>query len=119
MANTTHKQILAIDQGTTGTRALVMDETGAEIASAYKKHRQIYPKVGWVEHDPKEIWSQTKQVIQKVLKERLDPDRRNRPGQPGRNGHGLATIHGRTPLQRHRLARPPNPLYNGGLGSKP
>jgi glycerol kinase len=51
------KFILALDQGTTSSRAIVFDHNGLPVASAQKEFRQIFPKPGWVEHDPEEIWS--------------------------------------------------------------
>ena len=51
------RHILALDQGTTSSRAIVFDRDGRAIASAQKEFAQIYPKPGWVEHDPIEIWS--------------------------------------------------------------
>ncbi|WP_436934500.1 glycerol kinase GlpK [Halovenus marina] len=53
----------AIDQGTTGTRFMVFDHSGQVVANAYEEHEQIYPEPGWVEHDPMEIWENTKQVV--------------------------------------------------------
>ena len=53
----------AIDQGTTGTRFMVFDHAGQVVANAYEKHEQIYPEPGWVEHDPTEIWANTKAVV--------------------------------------------------------
>jgi glycerol kinase len=50
------KHLLAIDQGTTSSRAIVFDETGTPVASAQREIRQHYPRPGWVEHDPDEIW---------------------------------------------------------------
>jgi glycerol kinase len=49
--------ILSFDQGTTSSRAIVFDRTGATISTAQKEFKQIYPQPGWVEHDPGEIWS--------------------------------------------------------------
>jgi glycerol kinase len=49
--------ILALDQGTTSSRAIVFDHNGLPVASAQKEFTQYYPKPGWVEHDPEEIWS--------------------------------------------------------------
>lgn len=49
--------ILALDQGTTSSRAIVFDHAGVPIASAQKEYQQLYPKPGWVEHDPMEIWA--------------------------------------------------------------
>jgi glycerol kinase len=51
------KYILAFDQGTTSSRAIVFDHDGLPVATAQKEFTQIYPKPGWVEHDPDEIWS--------------------------------------------------------------
>ncbi|MBI4350617.1 MAG: glycerol kinase GlpK [Elusimicrobia bacterium] len=62
------KYILAIDQGTTGSRAIVYDRRGGKIAAAYEEFRQYFPKPGWVEHDPEEIWKSVNNSIQKVLK---------------------------------------------------
>jgi glycerol kinase len=55
--------ILAIDQGTTGTTALIVDHDGIIRGRGYAKITQYYPKSGWVEHDPSEIWEQTLQAI--------------------------------------------------------
>ena len=49
--------ILSLDQGTTSSRALLVDKQGKIVSSAQKEYRQIFPKAGWVEHDPQEIWS--------------------------------------------------------------
>ena len=49
--------ILSLDQGTTSSRALLVDKQGRIMSSAQKEYRQIFPKAGWVEHDPQEIWS--------------------------------------------------------------
>ena len=49
--------ILALDQGTTSSRAIVFNKKGAIVSTAQKEFRQIYPKPGWVEHDAQEIWS--------------------------------------------------------------
>ena len=53
----------AIDQGTTSSRFIVFDSAGRIVTSAQKEHAQIYPKPGWVEHDPVEIWRNTQEVI--------------------------------------------------------
>jgi glycerol kinase len=60
----------AIDQGTTSTRFLILDRAGAVVAAAQKEHQQIYPKPGWVEHDPGEIWGRTREVIAAALAQR-------------------------------------------------
>ena len=59
--------ILAIDQGTTSTRAIVFDGTGSPVASAQRELPQIYPQPGWVEHDPEAIWQATLEVCRQVL----------------------------------------------------
>ena len=57
----------AIDQGTTSTRFFVFDRAGAIVAGARREHRQIYPRPGWVEHDPAEIWEATQAVAVEAL----------------------------------------------------
>jgi glycerol kinase len=57
----------AIDHGTTGTRFMLFDRSGSVVASAYRRHEQIYPDSGWVEHDPVEIWEDTKAVVTRGL----------------------------------------------------
>jgi glycerol kinase len=65
----------AIDQGTTSTRFLAFDRTGAIVASAQREHRQIFPKAGWVEHDAEEIWRNTQAVIAEAFeKAGLEPE---------------------------------------------
>src|SRR5258708_4047503 len=59
--------ILAIDQGTTSTRAIIFDASGRPVASAQKELPQIFPKPGWVEHDAEEIWSATVEVCRGAL----------------------------------------------------
>jgi len=61
------KYILSIDQGTTGSRAVIYDKNGSKIASAYQEFPQYFPKPGWVEHNPDEIWKSVYSSIQKVL----------------------------------------------------
>ena len=62
-----HKYILALDQGTTSSRAIVFDETGAVKSQAQAEYGQIYPHEGWVEHDPLEIFSSQSGVISEAL----------------------------------------------------
>jgi glycerol kinase len=57
----------AIDQGTTSTRFMIFDRSGSVIGVDQKEHEQIYPKAGWVEHDPKEIWTRTNEVVTGAL----------------------------------------------------
>jgi glycerol kinase len=58
----------AIDQGTTSTRFIVFNHAGETIASAQREHRQLYPMPGWVEHDPIEVWRNTRSVIADALR---------------------------------------------------
>ncbi len=60
----------AIDQGTTSTRFIVFDRAGRIVSTAQKEHEQIYPKPGWVEHDPEEIWRRTQEVIAEAMQAR-------------------------------------------------
>jgi len=55
--------VLAIDQGTTSTRAMIFNKSGGVVSVGQKEHEQIFPKAGWVEHDPLEIWRNTQEVI--------------------------------------------------------
>lgn len=58
------KQVIAaIDQGTTSTRCILFDDKGSIVSISQKEHRQIFPKPGWVEHDPVEIWNNTRETI--------------------------------------------------------
>jgi len=66
------KYILAIDQGTTGSRAIIYDKLGNQIATAYEEFPQYFPQPGWVEHNASEIWASVNNSIQKVL-EQVNP----------------------------------------------
>jgi glycerol kinase len=67
------KYSAAIDQGTTSTRCMIFDHGGNVVSVDQREHEQIYPKPGWVEHDPKEIWFRTQGVIDGALaKEGID-----------------------------------------------
>lgn len=59
--------VVALDQGTTSSRTIVFDAGGNIVASAQKEFRQIFPKPGWVEHDPEEIWSSQESVTREAL----------------------------------------------------
>jgi glycerol kinase len=59
--------IVAIDQGTTSTRAIVFDHSGSIVSVGQREHEQIFPRAGWVEHDPMEIWNNTREVIGQAL----------------------------------------------------
>jgi glycerol kinase len=61
------KYILALDQGTTSSRAIVFDHSGGIVATAQQEFRQIFPRPGWVEHDPQEIWATQSSVAVQAL----------------------------------------------------
>ena len=61
------KYVIAIDQGTTSTRAIIFDKSGSIISTGQLEHEQIFPRAGWVEHDPMEIWNNTREVIGSAL----------------------------------------------------
>jgi len=61
------KYVGAVDQGTTSTRFMIFDHAGKVVAVDQKEHEQIFPKPGWVEHNPMEIWERTQEVIHGCL----------------------------------------------------
>lgn len=61
--------MVAVDQSTSGTKAILVDRSGRMAARASLEHKQYYPQAGWVEHDPAEIYENVKQAIQTVLRE--------------------------------------------------
>ncbi|MCL5109568.1 MAG: glycerol kinase GlpK [Chloroflexi bacterium] len=61
------QHVAAIDQGTTSTRCIIFDRRGQALGQAQAEHKQLYPRAGWVEHDPEEIWQRTQQVIAGAL----------------------------------------------------
>ena len=65
------RYVIAIDQGTTSSRAIAFDEGGNIVAKAQREFPQIYPEAGWVEHDPEDIYREARE-----LQERLDQSRR-------------------------------------------
>ncbi|HUK05058.1 MAG TPA: glycerol kinase GlpK [Burkholderiales bacterium] len=62
------RHVIALDQGTTSSRAIIFDEGGRPVASAQQEFRQIYPRPGWVEHDPEEIWRTQREVAREALR---------------------------------------------------
>lgn len=62
------KYILSIDQGTTGSRAVVYDKKAKVVSSAYEEFKQLFPRSGWVEHSPQDIWRSVYSSIQKALR---------------------------------------------------
>ncbi|MBC7442006.1 MAG: glycerol kinase, partial [Ramlibacter sp.] len=62
-----NKYVIAIDQGTTSSRAIIFDKSGSIVSTGQLEHEQIFPRAGWVEHDPMEIWNNTREVIGSAL----------------------------------------------------
>ncbi|MGH2857974.1 MAG: glycerol kinase GlpK [Solirubrobacteraceae bacterium] len=68
------RYVAAIDQGTASSRCLVFDSSGRIVSVGQKEHHHLYPRPGWVEHDPEEIWSNVEEVVAHALAEaRLEP----------------------------------------------
>ena len=59
--------VLAIDQGTTSSRAIIFDQELKPVATGQKEFTQIFPDSGWVEHDPEEIWTSTVEVCREAM----------------------------------------------------
>lgn len=62
-----NQYIAAIDQGTTSSRCMIFDHDGAVVSVAQKEHEQIFPRAGWVEHDPVALWINTREVVAGAL----------------------------------------------------
>ncbi|TGL59595.1 glycerol kinase GlpK [Leptospira sarikeiensis] len=68
--------IIGIDAGTTGIRTFCFSKSGTVISSAYSEFKQYFPKPGWVEHDPEEIWAKTEKLILKAIRNgKLKPEK--------------------------------------------
>ena len=61
------KYVMALDQGTTSSRCILFDRQGNIVSMAQKEFTQVYPKPGWVEHDPMEIWSSQVSVAMEAI----------------------------------------------------
>ena len=118
--------VIALDQGTTSSRAIIFNEKGEIVSLAQRPFPQIYPRPGWVEHDPTDILSsQFGALAEAFAKSGLERGghRRHRRHQPARDRHRLGPRNGQARLQRHRLAvpahgahlRPPGLRGAGGL----
>lgn len=62
------KYLLALDQGTTSSRAILFSLEGRPVAMAQREFRQLYPRPGWVEHDPLELWETTLLAVREALR---------------------------------------------------
>ena len=102
------KYVGALDQGTTSTRFMIFDHAGQVVGIDQKEHEQIYPKPGWVEHDPAEIWNRASRSSGRARQgqhQRRRPRRRGhheparndrRLGPPNRQGRSTTPSSGRT-----------------------
>ncbi len=85
--------VLAIDQGTTSTRAMLFDAQGAVRRTAQRELTQHYPQPGWVEHDPEEIWQSVVVGLPRSRRRRRRPDRGARHRQPARDHGAMGARH--------------------------
>jgi glycerol kinase len=69
MARIMPEYVAALDQGTTSTRLIIFDRAGRIVSCAQREHAQHYPQPGWVEHDAREIWQRTQEVMDEALRE--------------------------------------------------
>src|SRR6184192_1394515 len=67
------RHVLALDQGTTSSRAIVFYEEGRAVATAQREFEQHYPQPGWVEHDPKEIYSTQRETAREAVRQSGEP----------------------------------------------
>lgn len=72
MSDSSANHILAIDQSTSATKAVLFDAKGTVVDKAAREHRQIYPQPGWVEHDAEEIWQNTLAVLRELVDKQRD-----------------------------------------------
>ena len=61
------KFVIAVDQGTTSTRAIIFNESGEAVSTSQMEHKQIMSQAGWVEHDAMEIWNNAREVVGQAL----------------------------------------------------
>ena len=113
----TANYILALDQGTTSSRAMVFDQDAQEVSVAHQPTTQIYPHPGWVNQDAAEIWVTTLQTAREALQQ---------AGLSGRDLAGIGIVNQRETLvvwdretstavvARDRLAEPPEPATDRG-----
>ena len=95
------KYAAALDQGTTSTRAMIFDHGGRVVSVSQKEHEQIFPKPGWVEHDAKEIWARSQEVIDEALERGRRERRRHRGAghhEPARDRRSCGTSNTGEPI---------------------
>ena len=99
------RYVMALDQGTTSSRCILFDRVGHVCSAAQKEFTQIYPKPGWVEHDPMEIWGSILETIDSAAKEAgIQGADLHGTGQSGRDGDALGPLHRCACIQCHCVA---------------
>ena len=91
--------IMALDAGTSSSRAIVFDRERHIVAVAQREFRQIYPQPGWVEHDPVEIWDTQLAVAREAMA---------KAGATASSDRGVGPRNRPSRVQRHRVAVPPH-----------
>ena len=91
--------VIAIDAGTTGVRCLALREDATPAGYAYAEFAQHFPRPGWVEHDPAEIWAAATATLAELVAPRRRAGRRRRHHQPARDDRGVGPATGQ-PLHR-------------------
>ena len=99
------KYVLSFDAGTTSSRAIIFNKKGEIINVAQKEFKQIYPKAGWVEHDPMEIWASQSGVAREVLESyKTRTDSSYRYNKPERDYNSMGQEHWKASLQCYSMA---------------
>ena len=105
------KYVMALDQGTTSSRAVIFNRRGQIVSIAAQEFRQIYPRPGWVEHDPLDIWRSQKEAAQRALRKArvsASSNRRRWDHQPAGDHPRLGPRDRPALSQRDCLAMPPD-----------
>ena len=100
--------VLAIDAGTTGVTALVVGEDGDVLARGYREFAQLFPRPGWVEHEPDDIWTATVAACREALAGTDAAAHLRRDHRPARDRRRLGPAHPALPAPGDRLAGPPH-----------
>ena len=116
------KYIIALDQGTTSSRAMLIDRAGRPVASVQRPFPQIYPQPGWVEHDPQDILSsQLGALTELIMSSNVDTAEIDSIGITNQRETTIVLDprHRRAHHERHRLAVPPHGAHGGGHRERP
>ena len=116
------KYVIALDQGTTSSRAMLIDRAGRPVASVQRPFPQIYPQPGWVEHDPQDILSsQLGALTELIMSSNVDTAEIDSIGITNQRETTIVwdRRHRRAHHERHRLAVPPHGAHGGGHRERP